>query len=173
MRDHGCFHTLIDRNTGVVLIRNTSNALGAMREWQERTAGAFQAWETDQTAFDDLLRGRGRGHRRNMTDEQRRDYFEMKKDWCDFPKDITEERTMGRLSELGGRRTAGSRRLVLCVMLDIVPGDKLFVKCAARTARRPALPVAGCSRLARATPSSVLRVLLEVELARVARIVNL
>ena len=38
---------------------------------------------------------------------------------------------------IAAARTAGSRRLVLCVMLDIVPGDKLFVKCAARTARRP------------------------------------
>jgi hypothetical protein len=78
VRDHGCFHTLIDRNTGVVLIRNTSNALGAMREWQERTAGAFQAWETDQTAFDDMLRGRGKGHRRSMTPEQRAERLRYK-----------------------------------------------------------------------------------------------
>ena len=42
-----------------------------MEEWRERTRGdgtSPRAWETDQTAFDDLLRGRGRGHRRNMTD---------------------------------------------------------------------------------------------------------
>jgi hypothetical protein len=69
--DHGCFHELLDRNTGVLLVRNSTNGVATMRAWKERTAGAFQAWETDQTAFDDLLRGRGHGHRRNMTGEQR------------------------------------------------------------------------------------------------------
>ena len=117
--DHGCYNVAMDRNTGVLVVRNTTAARATMEEWRERTRGdgtSPRAWETDQTAFDDLLRGRGRGHRRNMTDAQRRDYFEMKKDWCDFPKDITEERTMGRLSELGGHRTAGSRRLFdVCV----------------------------------------------------------
>ena len=117
--DHGCYNVLMDRNTGVLVVRNTTAARATMEEWRERTRGdgtSPRAWETDQTAFDDLLRGRGRGHRRNMTDEQRRDYFEMKKEWCDFPTDITEERTMGRLSELGGHRTAGSRRLFdVCV----------------------------------------------------------
>ena len=63
-RDHGCFHTLQDRNTGVLMVRNTTAGRAAMLEWKARTAGAFKAWETDQTAFDDLLRGRGRGHRR-------------------------------------------------------------------------------------------------------------
>ena len=33
-RDHGCFHVLIDRNTGIVLVRNTSSAFAAMGEGQ-------------------------------------------------------------------------------------------------------------------------------------------
>ena len=117
--DHGCYNVLMDRNTGVLVVRNTTAARATMEEWRERTRGdgtSPRAWETDQTAFDDLLRGRGRGHRRNMTDPQRRDYFEMKKDWCGFPKGIAEDRTMGSLSELGGRHTEGSRRLFdVCV----------------------------------------------------------
>ena len=117
--DHGCYNVLMDRNTGVLVVRNTTAARATMEEWRERTRGdgtSPRAWETDQTAFDDLLRGRGRGHRRNMTDPQRRDYFEMKKDWCGFPKGIAEDRTMGSLSEIGGRHTEGSRRLFdVCV----------------------------------------------------------
>ena len=109
--DHGCFHVLQDRNTGVLLVRNTSAALGAMREWRDRTAGAFQAWETDQTAFDDLLRGRGRGHRRNMTQAQRQEHSAFKRSWCGLPATMIEAETMGVLSELDGRHVAGSRRL--------------------------------------------------------------
>lgn len=41
--DHGCFHVLLDRNTGVLLVRNTTSAVAAMHEWRLRTAGAFQA----------------------------------------------------------------------------------------------------------------------------------
>ena len=55
-------------------------------EWQDRTAGAFQAWETDQTAFDDMLRGRGRGHRRSMTPQQRAERLRYKLEWCGLPK---------------------------------------------------------------------------------------
>lgn len=111
LRDHGCFHVLQDRNTGVLLVRNTTDGVAAMREWKARTAGAFEAWETDQTAFDDLLRGRGRGHRRNMTRVQRDQWFVMKKAWCGYPPSTVEANTMGSESSLGGRATAGSRRL--------------------------------------------------------------
>ena len=52
------------------------------------TAGAFEAWETDQTVFDDMVRGRGRGHRRNMTNQQRREWFTMKKAWCGMPPQL-------------------------------------------------------------------------------------
>ena len=72
--DHGCYNVLMDRNTGVLVVRNTTAARATMEEWRERTRGdgtSPRAWETDQTAFDDLLRGRGRGHRRNMTGAQR------------------------------------------------------------------------------------------------------
>ena len=40
LRDHGCFHVLQDRNTGVLLVRNTTNARATMLEWKARTAGA-------------------------------------------------------------------------------------------------------------------------------------
>ena len=98
--DHGCFHVLQDRNTGVLLVRNTTAGRAAMFEWKARTAGAFQAWETDQTAFDDMLRGRGRGHRRNMSAVQRTAWFAHKKDWCGFPKWWSEAQSMGTPSDV-------------------------------------------------------------------------
>jgi len=110
-RDHGCFHTLIDRNTGIVLVRNTSTAFAAMGEWQARTAGAFQAWETDQTAFDDLLRGRGQGHRRSMTPQQRAERLRYKVEWCGLPKGTLDRDSMGTLASLGPLHTNGSRQL--------------------------------------------------------------
>ena len=111
VKDHGCFHTLQDRNTGVLMVRNTTAGRAMMHEWKARTAGAFEAWETDQTAFDDLLRGRGRGHRRNMTHAQRIEYLNMKRRWCNLPPSTPEDATMGQQSDLGGLATAGSRRL--------------------------------------------------------------
>ena len=118
VKDHGCFHVLQDRNTGVLMVRNTTNARAVMLEWQARTGGAFQAWETDQTAFDDLLRGRGRGHRRNMTSVQRQQWFEMKKEWCGLEGGLSEALTMGTVSDLDGRHTRDSRRLFdVCVPL--------------------------------------------------------
>ena len=85
--NHGYYNVAMDRNTGVLVVHNTTAARAQWRSGvNARGDGTSpRAWETDQTAFDDLLRGRGRGHRRNMTDEQRRDYFELKKDWCSFP----------------------------------------------------------------------------------------
>jgi len=125
LKDNGCFHILLDRNTGVVLVRNTTNGAAAMQEWQARTAGAFQAWETDQTAFDDMLRGRGRGHRRAMTPAQRTEWHAGKLSWCSegtppssprYRPGVAEGATMGEPSELGGNHTPGSRRLFeVCV----------------------------------------------------------
>ena len=117
--DHGCFHVLQDRNTGVLLVRNTTNARGAMLEWKARTAGAFESWETDQTAFDDMLRGRGRGHRRNMTSAQRSEFYTRKKEWCGLTKDLPEAESMGSISSLGGRHTEGSRRLFDVCIPDV------------------------------------------------------
>ena len=37
VKDDGCFHVLLDRNTGVVLVRNTTDGAAAMAEWQART----------------------------------------------------------------------------------------------------------------------------------------
>ncbi len=110
-KDHGCFHVLQDRNTGVLLVRNTTNARATMLEWKARTAGAFEAWETDQTAFDDLVRGRGRGHRRNMTGAQRTAFFAEKKQWCGIAPKTPEVNSMGQLANLDGMHTEGSRRL--------------------------------------------------------------
>ena len=39
-RDHGCFHVLMDRNTGVLFVRNTSVAVATMQEWKVRTSDA-------------------------------------------------------------------------------------------------------------------------------------
>ena len=115
-QDHGCFHELLDRNTGVLLVRNTKRARSMMAEWGVRTAGAAAGWETDQTAFDDLIRGRGRGHRRNMTDAQRAEYLAMKKRWCRMPSDISEAAAMGEVAELGSRSSPGSRRIFkICI----------------------------------------------------------
>ena len=37
-KDNGCFHVLMDRNTGVLVVRNTTNGIALMREWQAHIA---------------------------------------------------------------------------------------------------------------------------------------
>ncbi|KAL1530526.1 hypothetical protein AB1Y20_001427 [Prymnesium parvum] len=139
--DDGCFHTLIDRNTGVLFVRNTSNAVLAMREWRVRTSQAHSVWETDQTAFDDLLRGRGRGHRRDMSDAQRKEWYQMKLKYCGLPQGTIEGNSMGVKIE-GEEHTNGSRHLFkICIppitrdlrfgllpLLDVANGHSFFIQ---------------------------------------------
>ena len=93
-RDNGCFTTLVDRNTGVLFFRNTSNSLKVLSEWYIRT-GMLERFETDQTAFDDLIRGRLRGHRRKVTAEDRSRHLTYKKQWCGYSENKKEYETMG------------------------------------------------------------------------------
>jgi hypothetical protein len=61
-RNHGCYHDTVDKNTGVLAVRATPNGIAAMAEWRIRLA-VGQKDEQDQTTFNDLLDGNGRGHR--------------------------------------------------------------------------------------------------------------
>jgi hypothetical protein len=92
-----------------------------MEEWKARTAGAFEAWETDQTAFDDMIRGRGRGHRRNMTNPQRQEYLRHKKEFCGLPLSTPEAQTFGSISDLNGKHVNGSRRIFDVCIPEVAP----------------------------------------------------
>mmetsp|Transcript_21364 Transcript_21364/g.70624 ORF Transcript_21364/g.70624 Transcript_21364/m.70624 type:complete len:235 (+) Transcript_21364:289-993(+) len=119
--DNGCFNTLIDRNVGIFYLRGGSpQALALMRAWHARVvalaASTNRAIENEQTVFDDLWRGRGTGHRRNMTREGRAIWYRQKLEWCGMPADTKEGRSFGKPSALDGLATNGSRRVYdVCV----------------------------------------------------------
>ena len=118
VNDDGCFHTLIDRNTGVLAVRPTARTIDFLVEWGKRTANASLVQETDQTAFDDLLRGRTRGHRRQVTPAERAAWFNYKINYCGFAPNVREGDTIGTRAQipLGEPHVAGSRYLFeICI----------------------------------------------------------
>ena len=110
-RDHGCFHDTVDKNTGVLAIRATRNGIAAMAEWRIRLA-VGQKDEQDQTTFNDLLDGNGRGHRWGMDFSQRSAFRRFAAEWCGKDKAM---RGINALWEGNGdgapRHTLGSRRI--------------------------------------------------------------
>ena len=91
--DDGCFHAGMDRNTGVMILRDGSVTRDILDDWRVRI-GLVQGPENDQTAFDDLIRGRIHGHRRLVSSHDRRRHFEHKRAWCHINA-TTEDSTLG------------------------------------------------------------------------------
>ena len=66
----GCYRDTVDKNTGVIAVRATPNGIATMAEWKVRLQ-VGEKDEQDQTTFNDLLDGNGRGHRWGMNWQQR------------------------------------------------------------------------------------------------------
>ena len=81
----GCFRDTVDKNTGVMAIRASPNGIATMAEWKIRLqVGAKD--EQDQTTFNDLLDGNGRGHRWGMDWGARNKFRAFATGWCGFEK---------------------------------------------------------------------------------------
>ncbi|KAL1495590.1 hypothetical protein AB1Y20_016951 [Prymnesium parvum] len=106
MGGHGCFHDTVDKNTGVLAVRATEAGIRTMEEWRVRLF-VGQNDEQDQTTFNDLLDGNGRGHRWGMTREQRAEFAHFAEEWCGARKTL---RGFNR-EWAGAGHTAGSRRI--------------------------------------------------------------
>jgi arabinosyltransferase len=113
-RNHGCYHDTVDKNTGVLAVRATPNGIAAMAEWRIRLA-VGQKDEQDQTTFNDLLDGNGRGHRWGMDGWQRSEFMKFATEWCRRGPKVS--RGFNRLWEgdaeatSAKRHTPGSRRV--------------------------------------------------------------
>ena len=80
----GCFFESVDKNTGVIAVRATTDGVRAMTEWRVRMAMG-QKNEQDQTVFMDMLDGNGRGHRWGLTPTQRTRWCTFAAQWCGTP----------------------------------------------------------------------------------------
>ena len=85
LQESGCFHDTVDKNTGVLAVRATAAGIATMAEWKIRLF-VGQNDEQDQTTFNDLLDGNGRGHRWGMKSAQRSDFMRFASAWCGRPK---------------------------------------------------------------------------------------
>ena len=108
-RDSGCYHDTVDKNTGVLAVRATPNGIAAMAEWRIRLF-VGQKDEQDQTTFNDLLDGNGRGHRWGMDWPQRTAFRSFAAKWCGKDKGM---RGINKIWDGEGARAhhAGSRRI--------------------------------------------------------------
>ena len=80
----GCFFESVDKNTGVIAVRATTDGVRAMSEWRVRMA-VGQKNEQDQTVFMDMLDGNGRGHRWGLSPAQRTKWCHFAAHWCGLP----------------------------------------------------------------------------------------
>ncbi|EOD25951.1 hypothetical protein EMIHUDRAFT_237370 [Emiliania huxleyi CCMP1516] len=123
VRDPGCYHDSVDKNTGVLAVRATPNGIAAMAEWKVRLQ-VGEKNEQDQTTFNDLIDGNGRGHRWGMSNAQRSDFKKFGEAWCGSHKTKRGYNKLwagGEDPETGGagdasvvargRTTEGSRRI--------------------------------------------------------------
>lgn len=118
--ESGCYRQTVDKNTGVLAVRATPDGIATMAEWQVRLA-VGQKDEQDQTTFNDLLDGNGRGHRWGMSPAQRMQWARFATEWCGGKPKMM--RGFNALWEGGGaaggaaaatttaRSTPGSRRI--------------------------------------------------------------
>ena len=83
--DAGCYGELVDKNTGVIVVRATEKGIATMAEWRVRLAVA-QKDEQDQTTFMDLIDGNGCGHRWGMTPQSRNEWRRFADHWCGKPR---------------------------------------------------------------------------------------
>ena len=102
----GCYRDTVDKNTGVIAVRATKNGIATMAEWKIRLA-VGQKDEQDQTTFNDLLDGNGRGHRWGMDWAARNKFRSFAEEWCGTAKGM---RGFNKPYE-DARTTVGSRRI--------------------------------------------------------------
>ena len=102
----GCYRDTADKNTGVIAVRATKNGIATMAEWKIRLA-VGQKDEQDQTTFNDLLDGNGRGHRWGMDWAARNKFRSFAEEWCGTAKGM---RGFNKPYE-DARTTVGSRRI--------------------------------------------------------------
>ena len=117
----GCYRDTVDKNTGVIAVRATPNGIATMAEWKVRLQ-VGQKDEQDQTTFNDLLDGNGRGHRWGMDWKARIDFRSFAEAWCGVGKVMRGFNTLwtgdpedGALAATGRRRATpspGSRRIM-------------------------------------------------------------
>ena len=81
----GCYRDTVDKNTGVIAVRATPNGIATMAEWKVRLQ-VGEKDEQDQTTFNDLLDGNGRGHRWGMNWQQRSAFHQFADTWCGRPR---------------------------------------------------------------------------------------
>ena len=101
----GCYRDTVDKNTGVIAVRATPNGIATMAEWKVRLQ-VGEKDEQDQTTFNDLLDGNGRGHRWGMNWQQRSAFHQFADTWCGRPKAM---RGYNRLWEGGDDEATGGR----------------------------------------------------------------
>ncbi len=77
----GCYGDTVDKNTGVIAVRATAAGIATMAEWRVRLS-VGQNDEQDQTTFNDLLDGNGRGHRWGMSHAQKSAFYGFAEKWC-------------------------------------------------------------------------------------------
>merc|ERR1719198_2567192 len=83
----GCYRETVDKNTGVLAVRATSDGIATMAEWKIRLQ-VGEKDEQDQTTFNDLLDGNGRGHRWGMNHHQRVAFHQFAEAWCEGVKNM-------------------------------------------------------------------------------------
>ena len=128
VEDNGCFHQLIDSNTGVIVVRQTPAAIAFLERWKEFNANLarfHQEWETDQSAFDDLIKGRAMGHRRQLDAQTRALVLAHKKEWCGYPADAKEGDPSGAVWPFlcGAGRGLDARMTKIVIRFRSVPGN--------------------------------------------------
>jgi len=108
-QNSGCFYDTVDKNTGVLAVRATPDGIAAMAEWQIRLM-VGQKDEQDQTTFNDLLDGNGRGHRWGMSLRKRTEFRQFAVEWCGRGKGMRgiNEQWVGSGA---AKHTEGSRRI--------------------------------------------------------------
>ena len=76
-----CYRDTVDKNTGILAVRATDDGIKTMAEWKVRLK-VGQKDEQDQTTFNDLLDGNGRGHRWGMDWPARHAFRQFGDGWC-------------------------------------------------------------------------------------------
>ena len=111
----GCYRETVDKNTGVIAVRASANGIATMAEWKVRLQ-VGEKDEQDQTTFNDLLDGNGRGHRWGMNYASRAAFRTFADGWCGRQKQMRGYNALwngGEDSENkdGALTTFGSRRI--------------------------------------------------------------
>ena len=106
----GCFRDTVDKNTGVIAVRATPNGIATMAEWKIRLQ-VGEKDEQDQTTFNDLLDGNGRGHRWGMNPTSRARFRQFADGWCAASKKMRGYNELWEKSADGAQHHPGSRRI--------------------------------------------------------------